>query len=97
VGIAAGKGHLGLEISPIVQRVWVQDNECYTPLEDVVVHQLEVGQLLLHSGRHSTSDTKDMRKPASIWVHVSLLRALNSFMSLRCAASAILSSLSASE
>lgn len=95
--VVAGEGHLGLEISPIVQGVRVQYNECYTPLEDVVVHQLGFGQLLLLGDRHSTNVTEGLRQRTSILVHVSLLRALNSFMSTRCAASAMVSSLSASE
>lgn len=92
MGVIAGEGHLGLEITTVVQGFRIEHYEGYAPFEHVVVHKLGSGQSLIDSftgGRHFVVEIATVAMRTSILVHVSLLRALNSFMSTRCATSAM--------
>jgi hypothetical protein len=104
VWVIAGKGHLGLEVATVVERVWVEHNQGHAPLKDIVVQELYSSQSVSQSvtgkpigGRHTVVDMAVLVGHTSMLVQVSLLSALNSFMSTRCAASAMVSSLALSE
>jgi hypothetical protein len=47
--VIAGKGHLGLEVTAVVERVWIEHDEGNAPLEDVIVQELWNGQLMFTS------------------------------------------------
>ena len=80
VGICLGEGELRLEVAAVVERVGIQDDERDAPLKDVVVDQLGASQPCGRAGCPS-----ETWRRTSMLVHVSLLSALNSFMSMRSA------------
>ena len=84
-GIILGEGELRLVVAAVVERVRVQDNESDAPLEDILVDELE-GVLAMWLLGEKWCDIG-----TSMLVHVSLLRALNSFMSMRSADCAMVS------
>lgn len=49
VWVVLGKGQLGLEVAAVVKRVRVQHDECDTPLEDILVDELEPVLIRVHT------------------------------------------------
>jgi hypothetical protein len=46
MGIIAGEGHLGLEITTVVEGIRVEHDKSHTPFKDVIVQELQWGQSL---------------------------------------------------
>ena len=83
--VVARERHLSLEVAAIVHGLFVHDDEGDTPLEDILVDELQ-GMLAMW-----LLGEKWCGIGTSMLVHVSLLRALNSFMSIRSADCAMVS------
>jgi hypothetical protein len=90
VRVVFGEGEFRLEVAAVVEGVRVQHDKGGAPLKDVLVDELQrsVGCSLCRCPVCEPGE-----RLTSMLVHVSLLSALNSFMSNRSADCAILPSL----